>query len=303
MNGKIALVTGSTKGIGKAIALGLARAGATAIINGSTAEAGIVLEKEMKEDGLNVLFIQADVSDFSACAALAARIKESFGKIDILVNNAGITRDKTLKNMTADEWNSVVSLNLGSLFNVTRNCIGLVPDHGRIINVGAVAGIAGNFGQTNYAAAKAGIIGFSKSLAKELGKRKITVNVVAPGLIQSEMTGKIPAEVMAGMLQLVALREAGRVEDVMAAVRFLASKEAGYITGLTGGFRPDCRQKDISYAGTCQNLFYRTVSNAAHRPAVQKAAPRYRGDCPDVPSCFLRPGRNAIRAGNTRRYF
>jgi len=133
--------------------------------------------------------------------------------------------------MTADEWNSVVSLNLGSLFNVTRNCIGLVPDHGRIINVGAVAGIAGNFGQTNYAAAKAGIIGFSKSLAKELGKRKITVNVVAPGLIQSEMTGKIPAEVMAGMLQLVALREAGRVEDVMAAVRFLASKEAGYITG------------------------------------------------------------------------
>ncbi len=231
MKNKIALVTGSTKGIGRAIAFGFAEAGATVIINGTKDDAGIAIESELKCAGHNALFIRADVSNFESCAALSSEIKKQFGKIDVLVNNAGITRDKLHRNMAVDEWCSVINVNLNSMFNVTRNVIDLIPDEGRIINVGAVAGIAGNFGQTNYAAAKAGIIGFSKSLAKELGKRKITVNVVAPGLIKTEITGKIPPPILSNLLQLVALREMGNPEDVMAAVRFLASDGAKYITG------------------------------------------------------------------------
>jgi len=231
MNDKIALITGSTRGIGKAIAYGLAQAGVTVIVNGRNAEAGLTLENEMKRDGHRAVFLQADVSSFDACARMAALIKDRFGKIDVLVNNAGITKDKMHKNMTIEEWSSVINVNLNSLFNVTRNVIDLIPDGGRVINMSAVAGIAGNFGQTNYSATKAGIIGFSKSLSKELGKRKITVNVVAPGLIKSEITDKIPPQILANLLQLVALREMGTAQDVMAAVRFLASDEARYITG------------------------------------------------------------------------
>jgi 3-oxoacyl-[acyl-carrier protein] reductase len=232
MNGKIALITGSTKGIGKSIAFKLAQAGLTVIINGTDTQTGSSVESEMKSVGHQAAFIQADVSNFEECAALSERIKKDFGKVDVLVNNAGTTKDKMFKNMTLEEWSSVLSVNLDSMFNITKNILDLIPDGGRIINMSAVAGISGNIGQTNYSAAKAGIIGFTKSLAKELGKRKITVNVVAPGLIKSEMTDKIPPQILANMLQLVALKEMGEAQDVAAAVNFLASDEARYISGV-----------------------------------------------------------------------
>ncbi len=231
---KNALITGSARGLGKEMALTLAKEGCNIIINDleGMKEEALKTVGEIKKLGVNSEFISADVSDFESCKKMAETIKEKFEKIDILVNNAGITKDRTLKKMVPEEWYPVINVNLNSMFNVTKNVLELIPDGGRIINISSVAGIAGNFGQTNYAATKAGVIGFTKSLAKELGKRKITVNAVAPGFIKSAMTEKIPVELLSNILELIPLKEAGMPEDVANAVKFLASEDAKYISGM-----------------------------------------------------------------------
>lgn len=234
MKDKIALITGAARGLGKEMALTLAKQGCNIIINDiepMKEEAEKTVE-EIKKLGVNSEFIAADVSDFESCKKMADTIKEKFQKVDILINNAGITKDRTLKKMTPEEWYPVINVNLNSLFNVTRNILELIPDGGRVINISSVAGISGNFGQTNYASTKAGIIGFTKSLAKELGKRKITVNAVAPGFIKSAMTDKIPVELLANILELIPLKEIGLPEDVANTVKFLASEDAKYISGM-----------------------------------------------------------------------
>jgi len=234
MKGKNALITGSARGLGKEMALTLAKQGCNIIINDiepMKEEAEKTVE-EIKTLGVTAEFIPADVSDFESCKKMADTIKEKFKQLDILVNNAGITKDRTLKKMTQEEWYPVINVNLNSLFNVTRNVLELIPDGGRIINISSVAGISGNFGQTNYASTKAGVIGFTKSLAKEVGKRKITVNAVAPGFIKSAMTDKVPMELLAQILELIPLKEMGQPEDVANAVKFLASEDARYLSGV-----------------------------------------------------------------------
>jgi 3-oxoacyl-[acyl-carrier protein] reductase len=232
LKGKNALVTGSSKGIGKAIALELAKSGANVVVNyNRNEEEALKVVDEIKKCGREALAVKADVSKYDDVENMFNIIKEKFEKLDVLVNNAGITKDRTLKNMTKEEWNDVININLNSMYNVTKNALPLIPDNGRIINISSIAGIAGNFGQCNYAATKAGIIGFSKSLAKEVGKRGITVNVVAPGFIKSKMTEKIPFLRRKIIMSLIALGIPGQADDVADAVVFLASDKAKYITG------------------------------------------------------------------------
>jgi 3-oxoacyl-[acyl-carrier protein] reductase len=233
MKDKIVLITGSARGLGKSMALNLAKAGCNIIINDidpMKEEAEKTVE-EIKAFGVKSEFISADVSNFESCKKLAESIKEKFGKLDVLINNAGITKDRTLKKMTPEEWGPVIKVNLDSLYNVTHNVLEIIPEGGRVINISSIVGLNGNFGQTNYAATKGGVIGFTKSLSKELGKKKITVNAVAPGFIKSAMTDKIPLEMLSGLLQIIPLREIGQPEDVANAVKFLASDDAKYVTG------------------------------------------------------------------------
>ncbi|HII16809.1 TPA: 3-oxoacyl-[acyl-carrier-protein] reductase [Candidatus Woesearchaeota archaeon] len=233
MKGKNAVITGSTRGIGSAIARELAKAGCNIIINGTerSKERGEEMVTELSALGVQARFIPADVSNFASCGEFAREVKEAFGKVDILVNNAGTTKDVTLRKMSEEDWHSIINVNLNSLFNVTRNFLSLIPDKGRIINISSIVGISGNFGQTNYASTKAGVIGFSKSLAKEMGKRRITVNAIAPGFIKTELTDQMPMEFVAKILQLIPMKEMGKPEDVAHAVAFLASEKARYITG------------------------------------------------------------------------
>lgn len=230
--GKTALITGSARGIGKAIAIRLAKGGCDIIINDKGPQDEAVEEtiKEIKDNNVEAMFVSADVSNYADIEKMVTQIKEKFEKVDILVNNAGITKDRTLKKMTQEEWHDVININLTSVYNVTHQILPLIPEGGRIVNVASIAGIGGNFGQCNYAASKAGMIGFAKSLAKEVGKNKITVNVVAPGLIKSKMTDKIPVMMLDQMLELIPLKELGRLEDVANTVAFLASDQAAYIS-------------------------------------------------------------------------
>ncbi len=233
LKGKNALITGSARGLGKEMALALAKEGCNIIINDIEVmkEEALKTVAEIKNFGVKSEFVAADVSNFESCKKMAEDIKKKFGKVDILVNNAGITKDRTLKKMTPEEWYPVINVNLNSLYNVTHNVLEMIPEGGRIINISSIAGISGNFGQTNYASTKAGVIGFTKSLAKEVGKMKITVNAVAPGFIESAMTDKIPMEMLSQILQLIPLREIGQPLDVANAVKFLASDDAKYISG------------------------------------------------------------------------
>ena len=232
LKNKVALVTGASKGIGKAIALEFAKNNADVIINYNNDKGGALeIEQEIKNMGRKAMCIKADVSNYEEVALMIQSIKKEFGRLDILVNNAGITMDRTLKNMTQEEWSKVINVNLNSVYNVTKHAIPLIPKYGRIINISSIAGISGNFGQCNYSASKAGIIGFTKSLAKELGKHGITVNAVAPGLIQSEMTNKIPFFRKKVMMLLIPLKRMGTNEELAFSVLFLASERAGYITG------------------------------------------------------------------------
>jgi len=231
-NNKVALITGASKGIGKAIAIELAKNNINIVVNyNKDKKEAVTVVEEIKKIGVDCIAVKADVSSFDECAAMIEVIKKKVGYLDILVNNAGALSDKTLKNMTKEQWNFVVNINLNGTFNVTKNALLLLRDNGRVINISSIVGMSGNFGQTNYAASKAGIIGFTKSLAKELGKQKITVNAVAPGFIDTEMTKNVPFIRKKIILAMTPLGRAGIPEDVANLVAFLASDKASYITG------------------------------------------------------------------------
>ena len=232
LSGKVALVTGASRGIGKAIAIELARNNANVIVNYSRDEKGAVkVVEEIKNIGRECIALKADVSNFDEVNAMFGIVKKKIGRLDILVNNAGITMDRTLRKMTQDEWNKVIEVNLNSIYNMTKNALPLLQKNSHIISISSIVGIFGNFGQTNYAASKAGIIGFTKSLAKELGKHGITVNAIAPGFIESDMTNKIPFIRKKIIQWMVPLKRTGLPEEVAYAVAFLASENARYITG------------------------------------------------------------------------
>ena len=231
---KVALVTGASRGIGRAIALKLASEGAKVAINyaGNTAKAEAV-KAEIEAAGGEAMLVQADVSDAAQVDAMVKTVAEAFGTIDILVNNAGITRDGLLMRMKEEDFDAVLNTNLKGVFHCTKAVSRLMMKkrYGRIVNMASVVGLMGNAGQTNYAAAKAGVMGFSKSAARELASRGITVNTVAPGCINPDMTAVLPDKVKEGMLQSIPLQRIGEPEDVANAVLFLASDLAAYITG------------------------------------------------------------------------
>lgn len=229
---KVALITGASRGIGKSIGMELARNGFSIVINFNRdeKEANGVVE-EIRKLGAEAMAVKADVSNFEDCGEMINSIKKQFGYLDVIVNNAGALSDKTLKNMTKEQWDLVLKTNLYGAFNVTKQALAIMRDNGRVINISSVAGINGNFGQTNYAASKAGVIGFTKSLAKELGKRKITVNAIAPGLIETYMTKDMPFIRKRIILAMIPLGRAGLPQDVANLAAFLASEKSSYITG------------------------------------------------------------------------
>ncbi|RKO66525.1 3-oxoacyl-[acyl-carrier-protein] reductase [Desulfofundulus salinus] len=236
LDGKKAIVTGASRGIGRAIALALARAGADVVVNfnGQAAAAEEVVTR-IREMGRQAVTCQADVSVPSEAAKLVNVAAEQLGGLHILVNNAGITRDNLVMRMADEDWDRVLDVNLKGAFNTIKAASRLMMKArwGRIINISSVVGITGNAGQASYAASKAGLIGLTKAVAKELGSRNITVNAVAPGFILTDMTGSLSGAVREKMLSRVALGRFGQPEEVAAAVVFLASDAAGYITGQT----------------------------------------------------------------------
>ncbi len=234
--GKVALVTGASRGIGKAIAIELARQGADVVVNYISDEtSAIQVVDEIKKLGRRGLAIKSDVGSFEEVSNMCDIIKEKFGKLNILVNNAGITRDRTLKKMTWEDWNNVIDINLTGIYNVTKNVLPMLENNSRIISISSMVGIFGNFGQTNYAASKAGIIGFTRSLAKEMAKYGTTVNAIAPGFIESEMTKKVPFFRKKIILWMIPLGRSGKPEDIAHLAAFLASDNASYITGQCVG--------------------------------------------------------------------
>lgn len=232
---KVALVTGASRGIGQAIALELGRQGAI-VIGTATSEGGATaIAQYLQQAGVAGSGVALDVTDAKSVDAVISAIQQNHGEIAILVNNAGITRDNLLMRMKDDEWDSIISTNLTSVFRLSRAVLrGMMKArYGRIINIASVVGSMGNAGQTNYAAAKAGMIGFSKSLAREVGSRNITVNCVAPGFIDTDMTRALPEGQRTALLEHIPLGRLGQVEDVAHAVSFLASSQAAYVTGAT----------------------------------------------------------------------
>jgi 3-oxoacyl-[acyl-carrier protein] reductase len=230
-----ALVTGASRGIGRAIALALGRQGANVIGTATTADGAAQIDAAFKEAGVRGRGIVLNVTDADGIGKALADIEAKEGPPTILVNNAGITRDNLLLRMKVEDWQAILDTNLSSVFRMSKACLrGMMKQRrGRIINIASVVGLIGNAGQANYAAAKAGIIGFSKSLAREVGSRGITVNVVAPGFIETDMTRKLSEEQRAALMGPIALGRLGSVDDVAAAVVFLASSGAGYVTGET----------------------------------------------------------------------
>ena len=239
---KVALITGATRGIGRAIAIRLANAGFDIALNYRKENDDLTNTKsEIEKAGVNCLPVQGDVSSFEDCKRIAKEIFDKFGKIDVLVNNAGITKDMLLMRMKPEDFSSVVDVNLIGTFNMTRNVVPYMVKarSGKIVNISSIVGIEGNAGQANYAASKAGIIGFTKSLARELGSRNILVNAVAPGFIETDMTAVLSDSVRDEIAKKISLRRMGSAEDVAGVVEFLCGEASSYVTGtvipVTGG--------------------------------------------------------------------
>ena len=231
---KIALITGGNRGIGKQIAITLAKQGFNIAINYRTANDSLnETIKEIESYGVQCLAVQGDISIFEDCENITKQVIEKFEKIDVLVNNAGITKDMLFMRMKPDDFKQVIDVNLVGTYNMTKNVSQYMIKQrsGRIINISSVVGIHGNAGQANYAASKAGIIGFTKSLAKELAGRNILVNAVAPGFIETDMTNVLKDEVKINILNTIPLKREGKPEDVANVVKFLASEDSSYITG------------------------------------------------------------------------
>ncbi|OIJ13199.1 3-oxoacyl-[acyl-carrier-protein] reductase [Anaerobacillus alkalilacustris] len=236
LKGKVALVTGASRGIGKAIALELARQGAKVAVNfaGNQQKAEEVVA-EIKALGSDAIAIKADVANADEVNMMVKETIDAFGSLEILVNNAGITRDGLIMRMKEDDWDAVINTNLKGVFNcskaVTRQM--MKQRFGKIVNISSVVGVLGNAGQANYVAAKAGVIGLTKTLARELANRNITVNAVAPGFIETDMTEELSTEIKQELLKQIPLAKLGSAEDIASAVRFLVSDEANYMTGQT----------------------------------------------------------------------
>lgn len=229
---EVAIVTGAARGIGRAIAEALAKEGARVVLTDVLPEVHATAE-EMRQAGYEVMALTGDVASFTEAEQLVEKTVEHFGQVDILVNNAGITRDNLLLRMTPEDWEKVININLTGTFNLTKAAIRpmIKRKTGKIINIASIIGEIGNTGQANYAASKAGVIAFTKSVAKELGSRGIRVNAVAPGFIKSKMTDVLPDKVKADLEKQIPLTRLGLPEDVAKAVVFLASSDADYITG------------------------------------------------------------------------
>lgn len=236
LEGKVALITGASRGIGRGIALVFAQHGANvAFTYSASAEAAKALEDELKAQGVNAKGYQSDAADFNQAHELVEQVLADFGTIDTLINNAGITKDNLLMRISEEDFDKVIEVNLKSVFNMTKAVqkTMLKNRKGSIINMSSVVGVKGNAGQTNYAASKAGVIGFTKSVALELGSRNIRCNAIAPGFIETEMTAKLNADVVQGWRDSIPLKRGGTPEDVANACLFLASDMSAYVTGQT----------------------------------------------------------------------
>ncbi|SDW37275.1 3-oxoacyl-[acyl-carrier-protein] reductase [Nitrosomonas oligotropha] len=235
MENKITLITGASRGIGQAIAIKMGQSGAVVIGTATTENGAGAINQYLEKSGIKGMGIALNVNDAEQINHTLQTIREKFGEVEILVNNAGITRDNLLVRMKDEEWDDILETDLKSVFRLSRAVLRAMMKarYGRIINISSVVGAMGNLGQTNYAAAKAGIFGFSKSLAREVGSRNITVNCVAPGFIDTDMTRALADEFQQSLIQHVPLGRLGRPEEVASAVTFLASSAAGYITGTT----------------------------------------------------------------------
>ncbi len=233
-NAKVALITGATRGIGKQIALELASQGYNIALNYRKQNEELeALKKEIESQNVKCLTVYGDVSNYEDVEKFIKEIIKEFGKIDVLVNNAGITKDMLLMRMKKEDFESVIDVNLIGTFNVTKNVIPYMMKarNGKIVNISSVVGISGNAGQTNYSASKAGIIGFTKSLAKEVASRNINVNAIAPGFIKTDMTDVLKEEVKEEISKTIPLKRMGEAKDVANLVKFLVSEESNYITG------------------------------------------------------------------------
>ena len=231
---KVALITGATRGIGKEIALELAKNGFDIAVNYRSMQDDMEdLKKEIESNNVRCEFVGADVANFEQCENMVKETIEKYGKIDVLVNNAGITKDGLIMRMKKEDFEAVIDINLVGTFNVTRNVIPYMikQKSGRIINVSSVVGVAGNAGQTNYSASKAGVIGFTKSLAKEVASRNILVNAIAPGFIDTDMTKVLSDNVKEGINAQIPLKRMGTPNEVAKVVKFLASEDSSYVTG------------------------------------------------------------------------
>ncbi|MCA0388086.1 MAG: 3-oxoacyl-ACP reductase FabG [Bacteroidetes bacterium] len=233
LENKVAIVTGGARGIGKAAVLRFAEEGAAVAIWDVNEELGNELVSSLTNEGKKALFVKVDVTDFKSTTEAAAKTVETLGTIDILVNNAGITRDASLAKMTPEQWKMVIDVNLTGVFNCTKSVMNVMIEKGsgKIINTSSVVGLYGNFGQTNYVATKSGVIGMTKVWARELGRKGICVNAVAPGFIATEMVGTIPEKVINMLVEKTPLGRLGAPEDIANAYLFLASNESNYVNG------------------------------------------------------------------------